>query len=304
MRRMVEEKTRLPAGLMAVAMLLLLGGAALHLKIASAPLEEARKIKRWSRERVPVHPKDPEITPESPEHIEAMAAVERIRIFFSAGGLPSGIGPGSGDYQAAVQTLHRLELRLLYELEELVLDDGEDMFVRGAILDVIAKHRENAMWQFLAGLFVEPSEDHYLRSKSLDHLLAYETEENFKILKQVFDTEPDFPDRFRLIHAMGRTKCELAVPTLLALVGDDQPLQSRCAGAQALGNFVDRPEVRARLLALAGGDNSMPVRQNALLSLAPVAGEDVDDLCRRIADNPREPEGLRRTARLHLERRK
>lgn len=302
--RGVQHRTKLPIAGMAFFMLVLLAGAALHLKISSRQIEEQKKLPRWTRDPVPVHPKDPTITPDSPEYLEGMSAVESIRVFFAGGGHPSGLGPGAAQYRAALDRLRRVALRLLFELEEIVLDENEHEHVRGAVLDVLAPYKEQAMWQLLAGMFVEPYEHEYIRSKCLDYLSAYETEENFEILKQVYDFEPEYPDRFRLILAIGRTRCERAVPVLLAAAGDDQPYEKRCAAAQALGLHADRPEVRARLLAIAGGDHSAPVRQAAMQSLAAVPGGDVDAMYRTIADNPREPDGLRKTARVLLEKRR
>ncbi|MBI2901457.1 MAG: hypothetical protein HYY17_14830 [Planctomycetes bacterium] len=299
-----DPRVRLSAAAPAAVLLLLLGAAALHLKISSRRIEEARKVRRWSRPRLPVHPPDPSITPEHPAYVGTMEAVEEIRGYFSdPANHPARIGPGSAAYEGALARLRRHAAAMLHPLELLALDENEAPFVRGAILDVIALHGEEAVRQFLAGLLADPREHEYVRSKALDLLAAYEGTANFRVLREVYDGEPEFPGRARLVLAIARTRSPRAVPVLLGALEPEHPLDVRCSAAQGLEPYLDRPEVRQRMTRVARGGDPVPLRRAAIGSLASRPGADVDELLRALAEGPGEPEEIRAIAREWIARR-
>jgi HEAT repeat protein len=242
--------------------------------------------------------------PGAPDYEAAMEAVEEVRLYFSdPANHPARIGPGSSRYEAALTVLRRTELRMLYPLELIVLEESENPFVRGAILDLLARHTEEAMRQFLSGLFSDPREHEYMRSKALDHLGSYGGSRNFRILHEVFEFDSEFQDRVRLVFAMGATKSEQALPLLFALLAQDQPLEIRAIAAQGLGFFAERLGVRERLMLLARGDPFIPVRQNALGVLALLPGREIDEFLTVLSERPEESEVIRKTARSWLSHR-
>lgn len=300
----MESRVRLPASFVTAGLVVLLVAAAVHLKISSRRIEERRNVKRWSRPRLPVHPADPSVDPSHRAWRETMDAVERLRTYFAdSRNHPGGVGPGSAEYEEALRTIAKHDLEMLNPLERIVLDENEAPFVRGALLDVIARRSEEAVRQFLAGLVADPREHEYLRSKALDHLSPYDGEATFRVLSEVYDLEPEFPDRHRLVLAVAGTRSARAVPLLLGALDDREALEVRCAAAQGLEKYLDHPGVRERLFRVARGGGPAALRRNAIAALASRADPEVEALLRSIAESGSEPEEIRRVARAWLERR-
>ncbi len=296
----MQERVRLRAAPVVAGLVLLLIAAAVHLKITSRPIEEARKFRRWSRPRLPVHPPDPRLTPDHPQWREAMEAVEDLRVYFS----DPARNERPAEYDRALSRLGRVDVGMLHALEMLALDENESPEVRGAIIEIISRHHEEAVRQFLAGLLADPREHEYVRSKTLDPLGAYEGEPTFRVFRELYDLEPDFPHRHRLLRNIAKTRSPNAVSVLLGALEDGNALEVRCAAAQSLEAYLDRPGVRERLFRIARGGDPVPLRRNAIAALASTPGGGVDELLRRLADSPEEPEEIRRTARSWLELRR
>lgn len=255
----MQEKVRLPASLMAAVLIAMLGAAALHLKITSKRFEEIRRVKRWSRPRLPVHPRDLEMAPEHPVYVETMGAVEELRACFP----PAETAGTAG----AVARLERGKVRMLYYLEQIFLDEDENPRFRAALLDILAGIHEEAMRQFLAGILADPREHEHVRGKALEHLGSYGGGSTFRVLRETYELEADFPDRHRLIAALAATRHPDAAGLLLSAAGADNPLPIRCAAAEGMGLYLDRPDVRERLTRLATADGSEEVRNRARESL-------------------------------------
>jgi len=191
----------------------------------------------------------------------------------------------------------------LYFLEQVILDDGESVLVRRALLDVIVEYREEAIRQFLAGLLTDPLEHEELRNRALHHLSGYRGRATFGVLREVYEREPEFPGRQRLLLAMGETRAEGAAVYLLSALGSDGAPELRCGAARGLSRFVDRRDVRTVLEHVARRDASILVRKASLESLGSGAGEEIDVLLRRMGEDPNEPEEVRQCAQECLKRR-
>jgi hypothetical protein len=177
-------------------LLLLLVGAAFHLKISSRLIQQAKERQPLLGPRIPVHPSDPEMTPDHPSHREMVRILDRIRAMEAEAEVPL----------EWIERLNNLALALLYELESLALDMGEDTRIRCILLQVLSRFREEAMRQFFVRLFADPREDLPVREKALDLLSDYleldvYRERTRQVLLRALEVESnaEFQDRIRQV---------------------------------------------------------------------------------------------------------
>lgn len=196
----MEGRIRLDPWTMVGGISLLVVLASLHLKITSHPIEVSRERRPRLGPKTPVHPPDPEMREENPAYEEMVRVLDLLREADSGREYPAGL----------IRRLEAVSLPLLYELEMVALDAGEEVVLRCALLGVLSRYREEAMRQFFSRLFADPREDPLIRETALDLLSTYMEDPVYReatvrvLLSSLeFETDDDFLERIRKILRAG-----------------------------------------------------------------------------------------------------
>lgn len=157
-----------------------------HLDIRSQVSQEGDGFVKWVPNRTPVHPPDPEINSDDPLYREMELILQGIR----------SLERKQPVAREAKPRMVQIALPLLYQMESLVLDMGEDLRARCFLIEVLSSFQEEAMRQFFFQLLWDSRESPVVREKALESVGTYLSspvyrERTVRDLYSLLEFEPD-----------------------------------------------------------------------------------------------------------------